>query len=317
MSINKLFDNTDRPLIITIVGWWLIVTAITTAYSIYYISSYDEVPVWGDTSVGAVWIIIFNVINGIVYLASGYGILNGKSWGRTVYLIYTPLSILVSAIAFQNEQSIIIIGLLYFSLIAFFLIRKDSNDFLNGNYEQSTRDVEKRKRIKKLRQVQQRKSYIARLFGVLFAVGSGWLVFLTVIIIAFSPEYNISFILLILSIPTIFGLLISCGLWGWKRWSAITGWSLASAGGITVFTGLTVALLSQTTAWQQSMVELGSEIDSVPFQLMWQIGLVPTVLGIVFLYLQHNRDIDLSLKLANNSISKAVNDSNIENRLGP
>jgi len=316
MSINKLFDNTDRPLIITIIGWWLIITEITTAYSLFYISSFDEVPFWSDTSIDAVWIIIFNVISGIVYLASGYGILNGQSWGRTLYLIYTPVSILVGAIAFQSDQTIIIISVLFFLLFAFLLTRQAPTDFFNGNYVRSPKDLEHRRSIKKLRQDQQRKSNVARVFGVLFAVGSGGLIFFAVIFIAFSPEFNL-FILLILSTPTIFGLLISCGLWGWKRWSAITGWTLASAGGITVFTGLTVALLSQTTAWQQSMVELGNEIDSVPFHLMWKIGLAPTVLGIVFLYLQHNRDNDLSSKHANNSISKAVNDSNIENRIGP
>jgi len=311
----KLFDNSDRPLIITIAGWWLIITAITVAYSLVFFSSFDQSHMFGYTEIATGWLITFNFIGGLACLAMGYGILNGQSWGRRLYFIYTPASIVAGAIAFQVEQAFLVISVLLFLIFAYLLTRKDSNNFFNGTYTRNPKNLADHKRIKKLRLHQQRKSKIARLFAVIFAVGTGWLIIITMTFIAFSPEYNSFYILFILSLPSIFGLLVSCGLWGWKRWCAITGWTLASAGGITFIMGASVTLLSKTTMWQQSMAELGNEVDSALFQTMWQIGLIPTVLGVVFLFLQHNRDVDLSSNLAKNAIPTAVNESKVGNRI--
>jgi hypothetical protein len=118
-----------RPLSVTIVGWWLVVTSLFGVYSsatmhmnpeVVQIVSGSRVPLQAQE--------IFGVINGFVLAFCGVAVLKGISWARLAFLSWSLVGFLFGVLTFGFLLSVVFSGLSV-GLVMFFLTRPRANDW--------------------------------------------------------------------------------------------------------------------------------------------------------------------------------------------
>ncbi len=112
-----------RPLSLTIIGWFLVVTGLFGLYSSLTIGS-NAIAMRMIEEAGMSLRVqqAMGVIGCIVALACAYGVFKGLPWSRVVYVGW---SIIGFAIGFFTSpmRSVLILGVIFVAVIAFFLFR--------------------------------------------------------------------------------------------------------------------------------------------------------------------------------------------------
>ena len=117
----------QRPLSLSIIGWFLVVTGALGSIGVLTMSSnpavqqlyrHSPLPMWAHVAFGA--------IGTVVTVASGYGVLKGLNWSRFLYVGWSLIGFAMS-LATIAITSILLLGLVFFAVIVFFLFRPDAN----------------------------------------------------------------------------------------------------------------------------------------------------------------------------------------------
>jgi hypothetical protein len=118
-----------RPLSVTIVGWWLVVTSLLGVYSsatmhtnphVMQVVSSSPVPLQAQE--------VFGVINGFVLAICGMAVLKGMSWARLAFLSWSVVGFLFGIVAIGFLLSLLFSGLAV-GVIMFFLSRPRANEW--------------------------------------------------------------------------------------------------------------------------------------------------------------------------------------------
>lgn len=119
-----------RPRSITVIAWILIIVAGISLLKTSTISLNNPVlrEVMGRSPipVSLQYIIMYSGM--FIYLISGFAMLKGKDWARSLYVIWSVIS-LVIGIATTTMKSGMIPGVLGFLIITFFLFRPRANEY--------------------------------------------------------------------------------------------------------------------------------------------------------------------------------------------
>jgi uncharacterized membrane protein YfcA len=122
----------QRPLSITIIAWFLILSSVWGVFSIWTTRNDPLVQQMAAASpVPASMQLASQFITTILTIIFGIGMLKGRNWGRWGFII---LSLLGAALAFLISSSVAIalVSLLMTSVFAFFLFRKPANEWFAG-----------------------------------------------------------------------------------------------------------------------------------------------------------------------------------------
>lgn len=118
-----------RPLSVTIIGWFLIVTSIFSLFSALMMGSNPQVSAMlAESPLPQSVHEIVGIIGGLISLVSGYGILKGFNWARILYIAASVAGLLFSLLTVPMV-SIIVLGVVMLAVIAFFLFRPAANDW--------------------------------------------------------------------------------------------------------------------------------------------------------------------------------------------
>jgi hypothetical protein len=112
-----------RPLSLTIIGWWMVISALLTAYSVLTMGSNElAMRMLAQMHVSLLFQQVMGTIGIIVSLACAYGLFKGLPWSRVVYVGW---SIVGMGIGFVTSpmKSIIILSAIVLLIIAYFLFR--------------------------------------------------------------------------------------------------------------------------------------------------------------------------------------------------
>jgi hypothetical protein len=118
-----------RPLSVTIVGWWLVVTSLLGVYSsatmhtnpqVVQLVSSSPVPLQAQE--------IFGVINGFVLAFCGVAVLKGMSWARLAILSWSLVGFVFGILAAGFLLAALFSGLAV-GVIMFFLSRPKANEW--------------------------------------------------------------------------------------------------------------------------------------------------------------------------------------------
>ena len=120
-----------RPVSLTIVAWYFIVSSVLGAAGTFYMrenlaavmaANHLPVPVqFGIAIVGLTLVFI-----------SGIGILKGFNWARILYVV-TTLAVIVIGFATAAQPAIYASQVVLFLIISFFLFRKPANAYFKGS----------------------------------------------------------------------------------------------------------------------------------------------------------------------------------------
>lgn len=124
-----------RPLSITIISWFLIITSL--------LSIATTSMTWDDPEVVALMELntmplpvqfAMIVIGTLVMLVAGVLMLKGRNAGRMAYVVWTALSMIVGLFT-APALAMLIPGLLFFLVIVFFLFRSAGNAWFSAGQE--------------------------------------------------------------------------------------------------------------------------------------------------------------------------------------
>ncbi len=129
----------NRPMSITILGWFLIIMG-----GLFLINILPEMPsvsnplprcvIIGENSqytlpirsIFLFYALLFLSI--VVNIVSGIGMLNGQNWARVFYTVWGIVG-LVASFMLAREKMIMIPGLIFFIIVVFFLFSPHSNKY--------------------------------------------------------------------------------------------------------------------------------------------------------------------------------------------
>jgi hypothetical protein len=118
-----------RPLPLTIIGWWMIISALLTAVSIATMGSNQvamrmleqmHVSLQFQQALGAAGV--------IVALASAYGLFKAQPWSRVLYIAWSIISTAIATVT-SPIKSVLIFSVIIVLAIAYFLFRGDANRY--------------------------------------------------------------------------------------------------------------------------------------------------------------------------------------------
>ena len=122
----------QRPLAMTIIGWFLVVTGLLGSIGVATMSSNPMVQrVYAQSPLPMSAHVVFGVLGVIITVACGYGVLKGLNWSRFLYVGWSLIGFAMS-LATIPVTSFLLLGVLFFAVIVFFLFRPDANAWFRG-----------------------------------------------------------------------------------------------------------------------------------------------------------------------------------------
>ena len=123
-----------RPLSVSIVGWFLIVTALLSLILLPYtlsnsdvLATMDKGGLPGNVQLG------ISLAGSLVTLLCGFFILKGRDWARLAIVAWVLLGIGLG-LATSAYRPVLLISLLYLLVLAFFLFRPAANRFFGRSW---------------------------------------------------------------------------------------------------------------------------------------------------------------------------------------
>jgi hypothetical protein len=112
-----------RPLSLTIIGWFLVISALFTSYSVVTMGSNEvAMRVLAQMPVSLLFQQVTGGISIIVALVCAYGVFKGLPWSRVAYVGWSIIGLGI-ALFTSPMKSIIILSAIFVAVIAYFLFR--------------------------------------------------------------------------------------------------------------------------------------------------------------------------------------------------
>ena len=122
----------ERPTSVTIISWILIVLgALGVLVAAMMSNNPDVIEQLAKSKLGVGTQQAIGIASSVISIVSGYGMLQGKNWGRLLYVVSTVLGIALNfyAMPMTGYQWV---GIVIFAIICFFLYRPAANAWFGG-----------------------------------------------------------------------------------------------------------------------------------------------------------------------------------------
>jgi hypothetical protein len=123
----------SRPISVTIIGWFLLASGVLTLPGAFAPTDNPEVQeLMARRPVPIVVQQVMLFAGAVANLVSGYFLLRGQNWARHLYIAWTIVQFGYAWLA-APFRLVIVPGVLFFLLVAFFLFRPRANAFFAGS----------------------------------------------------------------------------------------------------------------------------------------------------------------------------------------
>ena len=130
----------NRPLPLTIIGWWMLISAVFTTFSVATMGSNPMVlGMLEQMHVSLQFQQALGAIGVIVALASAYGLFKGQPWSRVLFLGWSIVGTAIAAVT-SPIKSLLIFSAIIVVAMAYFLFRGDANRYFAAKGLQLTRN---------------------------------------------------------------------------------------------------------------------------------------------------------------------------------
>ena len=121
----------ERPTSITVISWILIVLgALGVLVAALMSNNPDVMEQMAKSKLGAGTQQIIGIASSVIGIVSGYGMLQGKNWGRLLYVVSTVVGIALNFYAMPVDATLYL-AIAIFAVITFFLFRPAANAWFN------------------------------------------------------------------------------------------------------------------------------------------------------------------------------------------
>lgn len=274
---------------LSIISWFLIVTSgWAVLYTPFGLDNPVTQQMFQTTGASPKAVLIVGFISGITTVIAGIAMLKRQKWGRQLYLIMTPLVLLLSAALYNFKLiGILLLGFLMYGVFTLLLTRPAVNDYFSniglteplpsdtptGSNAQSTTNG---KRIASVFLLIPGGLFLATWFLMILHMASNFLAL--VFMSAFCGILAGAFI-----IPAIF-------LWGRKQWVGVLGTLTTCVGGMLLM--ISLALYSFTT--MEGIQEQFAAVDPAFLEQMIYgsliFGIAGALIGGLLIILQRDKD---------------------------
>ena len=131
MTADTQVEPVSRPSNISIIGWLFLVTGVLSVIATPIFFTYREIieGSWHNPAVNLDAAVVFFCIMAVCYIIAGYAILKGLAWGRTLYVVFGLIFVVLSFDLYNQALLAILSGLLPYIVLVWQLTRKPSNDW--------------------------------------------------------------------------------------------------------------------------------------------------------------------------------------------
>ena len=116
-----------RPLSISIIGWWLVISGL---FGIYTAATMGSNPIMvrmmQQMHVTLAFEEALAVVNVILSVGCGIAFLKGLNWSRFLYVVWGVVSLVISFVL-TPIKSFVILGVIFYAVVVFFLFRPAAN----------------------------------------------------------------------------------------------------------------------------------------------------------------------------------------------
>ena len=121
-----------RPTSVSIIAWFLIATSLISVITSY--TSLDnpvaqELMAKNLLPMSVQYVMLY--VGLAISLASGFAMLKGLNWGRTLYVVWSVLGIVIG-LATSPMKLMLVPGVIVLGIIVFFLYRPKANAFFSA-----------------------------------------------------------------------------------------------------------------------------------------------------------------------------------------
>lgn len=118
-----------RPLSLTIIGWWMVISAVFGVYGVVTMGSNPTVVrMLEQAHLSLAFQQAVTGIGVVVALACAYGLFKGQPWSRVLYVGWSIVG-LVIALVTSPIKSLILFSVAVVAVIAYFLFRPQADDY--------------------------------------------------------------------------------------------------------------------------------------------------------------------------------------------
>lgn len=118
-----------RPLALSIIGWWMVISAVFGLYSIVTMGSNPMVlRMLEQMHVSLAFQQAIAAVGMVVALASAYGLFKGQPWSRLLYVGWNIVGLCIALVT-SPIKSLIIFSVLIVAVIAYFLFRAEADRY--------------------------------------------------------------------------------------------------------------------------------------------------------------------------------------------
>jgi len=130
-----------RPLSLTIIAWFLIITSLFALYSAATMGSNPVAMKMIEQMHMSLRVQqAFSATGAVVNIICAYGILKGMPWSRVLYVVWSVIGIAVG-LYISPMKILVALGLLFLVVISFFLFRDAANEWFQARGFMLTREV--------------------------------------------------------------------------------------------------------------------------------------------------------------------------------
>ena len=283
---------TDRPLSMSIVGWWLLVGGAMSPLSLLGLVNQNAQDMWSQMGMTPSLIVTHALISGLFQAILGYGILKGRPWARMGYIWFGAAMLVFSAVITTAYWTALVFGVVTYAVLCLVLSTPTARAYFAGTYDQDPRQKERQNILSQIRKAQKNSSDIMQIVGAGLAVIAGFLLMIAV----FStgvPDTDLMIKGLVkVGLPGLALLALGILFWGRARWRAIAGWCLLAVGSTQALSSVSVVAMQQSTMWDiiSAPLDNPSMIDPRFFLLVGVTGLVLAIIGGGLLFTQYRMD---------------------------
>ena len=279
-------NTRKRPTTVTAISWLMIIGGGLSVFSVLLVlnnSGSQQIlnALGASTSVVA----LINAFSSGTNIASGIAMLRGRNWGRRLFIVVTPVLLLISMALYNFAFALTsFIGAIWYAVAVAFLTRRPVSDYFAGSAEAGSppSEVMAKPPVRQSTTGKKVASVILLVLGgfLLIACFMGLLLipsgnFLTLVVVAGTyGALACAFI-----VPGVF-------LWGRKRWAAVLGTLVATIGGGLLLSSLMLVEFTSIPEFGDQFASVGS--DMIPGFLL--IGIPATLMGGLLILLQRRSD---------------------------
>ncbi|MDD8018102.1 MAG: hypothetical protein PHP42_06990 [Bacteroidota bacterium] len=282
-------NTKNRPITVTIISWFLIITSgITLLYLPFSVNNPISAKIFESYGVSKVTVVLYSIAGIAINLTSGIAMLKRKGWGAKLYFYITPVVLLASAMLYNFKMlGMQVWGVAVYVTFLILLTRRAATEYFSDDVSISEEPTEPA-----VQNEAEQTSTGRKVGAVILLIIGGLLLngLLSIIVPLSSSLAALIITCVILGVMGLAFIIPAIFLWGRKKWAILLGTLFTIMGGTLLLTGIMLYQFISTPEYKVLFAQLDPAMlgDMVKSSIVCGIGI--GIVGVILLLFQRARN---------------------------